>query len=158
LRAQWWDVAVAVWSFAFALPIVAQSTFLDFPVRVTAREDAGERKIVGQLRTVGRESLTIRVEKGDSILTIDRRAILRVERGRRAWPFRTAITIGCLTFGSTLALLGSQVRDPDSPGIERAVAIVGFGLGCALGAASGALAAWVKPRVWEEISFWVEDR
>jgi len=147
-----WGLATAVYYLSLAALLAAQAAVIDDPVRITVRNDAREQQILGRLTSVGPESLTIRLAKGDSLLTIDRHTIQRVERKRRAWRFRTTMTVGCLTLGGALALLGSQAHDPDSPGIERAFAVAGFGLGCAVGALGGALAAWVSPGVWEEIS------
>ena len=44
---------------------------------------------------------------------------------------------GCGIGGGLLAIVGGGVRDPDSPGIGSRLAVLGFGVGCALGGTVG---------------------
>jgi hypothetical protein len=52
-----------------------------------------------------------------------------------------------------LGLAGSQVHDHDSPGIERAVAVIGSLVGCAFGTLVGVVSSSLSRRyAWQEIT------
>jgi hypothetical protein len=140
--------------FALLLPpaSAAQAPVPDYLVRVTLRDNERERRLLGHLTSVAPDSLILMVADGDSLVGIDRRTVLRVE-SRVDVSVGKAMIAGCLALGGVLALAGSQVHDPDSPGIEKAAAILGGLFGCALGALGGAVISSLRARYgWEEIT------
>lgn len=140
-------------SLVRAPTLAGQILLPDYPVRVTLRDGSGEQRLVGRLTAVTPDSLMLHVVENDSVAKIDRSTVIRVERQRRDISVRKTAAIGCLTVGGILGLLGSQATDPDSPGIEKAFAVVGLALGCGLGAAGGAGLALIERRKsWEEFT------
>jgi hypothetical protein len=136
----------------WGIPLAAQYKVPDYPVRLTLRDSVGEHRLVGLLTSVTGDSLGIRVFESGSVVAIDRRTLVRMDRQRPQTSVAKAATVGCLTFGGVLGLAGSQAHDPDSPGIETALTVVGFALGCAVGGAGGAGLGLLERRAsWEEI-------
>jgi hypothetical protein len=124
----------------------------DFPVRVTLRDGSSERRLLGHLTAVTRDSLILQVSELNSVARINRSKVIRIERQVREISVGKAAAVGCLAFGGVLALSGSQVHDPDSPGIEKAFAAAGMIVGCGLGGLGGAgLGLLSKHQSWEEI-------
>jgi len=94
----------------------------------------------------------LRVVDTDSIVSIDRNTVLRTEL-RGDTSVGKAMIVGCLTVGGVLALAGSQVHDPDSPGIEKVAAVLGGLFGCLLGAGAGFAVSSLNERSnWEEVT------
>jgi hypothetical protein len=125
----------------------------DFPVRVTLRDGPGERRLVGHLTAVTRDSLILHVTELNSVARINRTNVIRIERQVREMSVGKSAAVGCLALGGTLGLFGSQVHDPDSPGIEKAFAVVGLVVGCGLGGLGGAgLGLLSRHQSWEEIT------
>jgi hypothetical protein len=121
-------------------------------VRVTLRDTTGGHSLVGRLTLVAADSLVLRVADTDSIISIDRRTVLRVERHSDV-SVRKTMLAGCVAIGGILALAGSQVHDPDSQGIERIVSAAGAAFGCLLGALGGfAISSLRERNSWEEIT------
>ncbi len=136
--------ALILWSLALTPRLPAQTPLPNYPVRVTVRDISGERRLIGRLTAVTPDSLTLRVANAASTLAVDRRTVTRVERQRSASIGKPA-GLACLVLGGTLALLGSQVHETDSPGSKTR-----FVLGCGLGALGGAVISRMR-RQWEEI-------
>ena len=143
-----WTLVLALCCLLAAVPLAAQVMPLDDSVRVTLKDGASSQ-IHGRLIGISPDSLTLRLADGNA-LTLDRRAVKRVERHRK-WNVGLSVAVGCVALGGVLGGLGSQMRDPDSPGIERAFAAVGFVAGCAIGALGGMLAA-AGGGAWQEVS------
>ena len=92
------------------------------------------------------------IADSDSLVRIDRRILLRIER-RVDVSIGKAMIAGCLAVGGFLALAGSQVHDADSPGLEQLAAVLGGFFGCALGALGGSVLGSLSARYsWEEIA------
>jgi hypothetical protein len=145
-------MVVALSSLAIAQALAAQAPVPDYQVRVTVRDRAGDTRAVGRLTAVTPDSLMLRVAQRDSLVAIDRRTVKRVERRRHDVSIVRAAGFGCLAVGGVLALLGSQTHDPDSPGIEKAFAVLGFVVGCGVGALGGAVVGLVMRHGWEEVT------
>jgi len=129
-----------------------QTPVPDYLVRVTLRDTSGGNHLVGHLTSVAPDSLVLRVVDTDSLVRIDRSTVLRIER-RGDVSVGKAMIVGCVGLGGILALAGSQVHDPDSPGIETVAAVVGGLFGCLLGAVGGFAASSLSERSnWEEIT------
>lgn len=132
--------------------LAAQAPVPDYLVRVTLRDNSGDHRVFGRLTSVSPDSLILRVADTDSIIGIDRRMVLRIER-RIEVSVGKAMIVGCLALGGTLALAGSQVHDLDSPGIEKVAAVLGSLVGCAVGALGGAaIGSLSRHYGWEEIT------
>jgi metallo-beta-lactamase class B len=126
----------------------ASLPLLDYPLR----DGSGGERVVGLLTALTADSLAIRVLDDGSLIAVKRSDVVRIERRRRHTSVQKAALIGCLTFGGVLGLAGSQAHDPDSPGLENALAVVGFGLGCALGGLGGAGVGLLESRAsWTEV-------
>lgn len=54
--------------------------------------------------------------------------------------------------GAALGGLGLMARDPDSPGIERTLAVVGFAAGCFAGGTVGLIGGVVSRGPWVEVN------
>jgi hypothetical protein len=137
---------------ALALPraLAGQAPVPDYMVRVTLRDSTGGHRLVGHLWSVAPDSLVLRVADSDSFVRLDRRALTRIER-RVEVSVRKAMIVGCVALGGVLGLAGSQVHDPDSPGIEKYVAVLGSLFGCALGALGGLVVGSINRHfAWEE--------
>ena len=146
-------VVVLICSLVFAPTLAGQATVPDYLVRVTMRGSRGAQRVTGHLIAVTADSLTLRVDEGDFVATIDRHTIVHIEKQRGVVSIGRAAAIGCLFLGGVFALIGSQAHDPDSPGIENAFAIWGFGIGCLFGAGGGILLRLLSARYdWEEIT------
>jgi hypothetical protein len=128
-----------------------QQAMPDYPVRVTIREGNGDIRLIGRLTALAPESLTLRVTESDSVVTVERSRILRVERHHNV-SIGKAAAIGCAALGATLGLLGATSHDPDSPGIEAPIAIAAVIVGCGLGGLGGAIIGVVGGQGWEEIT------
>jgi len=140
--------------FALVLPpaLAGQAPVPDYVVRVTLRESSGGQRLLGRLTSVAPDSLVLRVADSDSLVRIDRRTLLRIER-RVDVSIGKAMLAGCLALGGILGLAGSQVHDPDSPGIENVAAVLGGLFGCTLGAMGGfAIGSLSGHYGWEEIT------
>jgi hypothetical protein len=140
--------------FVLLLPrdVAAQTPVPDYLVRVTLRDNSGERRLLGRLTSIASDSLMLLIAGGDSLVGVDRRTLVRVER-RVDISIGRAMIAGCAVVGGILAVAGSQVHDPDSPGIEKAVAVLGGLFGCALGALGGVVLSSLSARYsWEEIT------
>jgi hypothetical protein len=136
-----------------ALPsaLVGQASVPDYLVRVTLRDSSAHR-LVGYITLVTSDSLALQLFESDSIARIDRNPLLRIER-RPDVGIGKAMLAGCVAVGGILALAGSQVHDPDSPGIETVAAVVGGLFGCLLGAVGGfAIGSLSQRNSWEEIT------
>jgi hypothetical protein len=144
-------MVAALSSLAIAQALPAQASVPDYQVRVTFRDSTGDKRAVGRLTAVTHDSLMLRVAQGDSLVAIDRRTVKRVERRRHDVSIVRAAGIGCLAVGGVLALLVSQEHDPDSPGIEKAFAVLGFVVGCGVGALGGAVIGLIGRHGWEEV-------
>ena len=138
-------------SLLAAARLPAQAPPPEHPVRLTVRDSLGERRLIGHLTSVTPDSLSLRVADGNTTLAFDRRNVERVERQRGGSLAKWA-GVGCVGVGGIFGLLGSQVHDPDSPGIERVLPVVGFVAGCGVGAVGGAVIHLVRRRSWEEIT------
>jgi hypothetical protein len=136
----------------FASDLAGQTFLPDEPVRVTVRDSIGERRIVGVLGRVTSQSLVLRVEDADTVVTINRRDVVRVEQRRQTGSVGKAALLGCLFVGGLLAAAGSGVHDPDSPGIGNILAIFGFGVGCAIGGGVSGLLYFWSSNAWQEIT------
>ena len=80
---------------------------------------------------------------GQPRLALPLDSVRRLDVYRSRGRARTrAVATGCLAGGVAVGFLGLQVRDPDSPGLERYAALVGAGYGCSVGALVGALVSW----------------
>jgi hypothetical protein len=147
-------IAATLVGFPLVAPTVtAQVTLPAREVRVTVRDSAGERRMTGHLISVTTDTLLLRISAGDSVATIDRRGIVRLERSLGEVSIRKAVIAGCLTVGGFFALIGSQVHDPDSPGIENYLAAYGLVIGCGLGAGVGfILGSLLARQQWEEFT------
>jgi hypothetical protein len=148
------DVALA--AVLLSCPILpsrlsAQASVPDTPVRVTVRDSVREQRIIGMLLTATSKSLVLRAEDTDSILTFERANVVRVEI-QPSLSIGKAALAGCLFLGGALALAGSGVHDPDSPGIERIAALLGFVVGCGVGGGAGALLTIWSGSRWQEIT------
>jgi hypothetical protein len=132
--------------------LAGQAPVPEHVVRVTVRDSVGRHRLVGHLMSVAPDSLMLRVINSDSVVKIDRSSVSRIERGVEV-SFARAVIVGCVAVGGALALAGSQVRDPDSPGIETVAAVVGGVLGCVFGGGAGFLISSLRERYsWEEIT------
>ena len=108
--------------------------------------------MVGRLWSTTPDSLKLWVADGNSVVAVDRRAVLRIER-HRGVSLGNTIIAGCLAVGGALALAGSQVHDPDSPGGEVMFATLGFLVGCTLGGFAGAAIGFLGGHFgWEDIT------
>lgn len=124
----------------------------DYPVRLTLRDGAGERRLRGLLTAVTADTLVLRIFESGVLARIDRRTVVRVERQRPHTSIARAAAVGCLSLGGVLGLAGSQAHDPDSPGIEKALTVVGFALGCGLGGLGGAGVGLLESHAsWTEV-------
>jgi hypothetical protein len=138
------DSTISKQSAAFPLP--------DYPVRVTLQDSLGMHRVFGLVTGLTADSVTIRSLDDDYRVAISRRAVVRVERQLPHTSIQKAALVGCLAFGGVLGLAGSQERDPDSPGIEKAFAVLGFGLGCAVGGLGGMGVGLLESRQsWTEV-------
>lgn len=119
-----------------AAPLPAQADSSLAPgarVRVWVGPASAPEWRVGRLVALTSDSLV--VERTDVLghprlaLPLDSVRRLEVHSGGRA----RAAGIGCLAGGAAGGFLGASVSDPDSPGIGARFAVVGAGLGCAIG-------------------------
>ena len=132
--------------------LVGQAPLPDYLLRVTLRDSSGGHRVIGHLTSARSDSLFLRVDDTDSVLRIDRATVLRIERHIDA-PIGKAMIAGCVAVGGILALAGSQVHDPDSPGIETIAAVAGGLFGCLVGAVGGFATSSLNERNnWEEVS------
>lgn len=140
--------------FALILPtaLAGQAPVPDDLVRVTIRDTTGGHSVFGHLTSVARDTLALRIVDGDFVVRIDRSTVMRIER-RADVSARSAVVSGCLVVGGILGLAGSQVHDPDSPGIEKYLAVLGSIFGCAVGALGGVVISSLREHyTWEEIT------
>ena len=146
-----WHIGALLAGLALPLALPGQTPVPDYLVRVTLQDSLGGHRVVGHLTSVAPDSLVLRVVDSDSVVSIDRSTVSRIER-RADVNFFQAVVGGCLVVGGALALAGSQVRDPDSPGIETVAAVLGGVLGCAFGGGAGFFIASLRERYsWREI-------
>jgi len=132
--------------------LLGQAPVPDYSVRVTLRDNSNGHRLVGHLTSVAPDSLVLRVADTDSIVSIARSTVLRIER-RVEVSVGKAMLAGCVVVGGILALAGSQAHDPDSPGIETVVAVVGGLFGCLLGALGGfAISSLSERNSWEDVT------
>ena len=120
---------------------------------MTVRDSTGVRRMTGHLFSATPDTLVLRIRESDSVATIDRHGIVRLERSLGEVSIRKAVIAGCLTVGGFFALIGSQAHDPDSPGIENYLAAYGLVIGCGLGAGVGFIFGSLLARQqWEEFT------
>jgi len=129
-----------------ATPAYAQS--LPQEVRFLA---GGTRAVhwQGYLERLTRDSLFVRVRGTDTVAAFARTAVDSVER-QRLVKIPKAASVGCLTVGGALGALGYfGTHDPDSPGLEKTVGVVGAVVGCGIGAIGGLVASAIRGHQWE---------
>jgi hypothetical protein len=85
-------------------------------------------------------------------LHVARTDVARLERRRRSVSIGKAMGLGCLAGGAALGGWGLTARDPDSPGIEQTLAVVGLVVGCVGGGAAGLVGGVVARGPWEEVA------
>ena len=130
----------------------AQAPSQEYPVRVTVRDSLGDQRVFGRLVAARSDSVIIRIADSDSLHSISRTAIVRIER-RGHISVGNLMLGGCLVAGGILGISGSQLHDPDSPGIEKFAATVGFVIGCGIGALGGAVIGFLNRHYgWETLS------
>lgn len=131
----------------------AQTPLPDYRVRVSVRDSSGRWQVIGKLTSITPDSLTLLVPRVATPLVVNRRTVTRVEHqlADADGSFKP-VAAGCLFLGGTLGLMGLGVNDPDSPGIEKAVATIGFAVGCIVGGFAGAVIAARSGPPWEEIT------
>ena len=132
----------------FAMLTVASSASAQDASR-QIRFNVDARQWQGFIERLTPDSLYLRVRGTDSIGAFSRSAISSVERERVSHP-GAAAGIGCLAIGAPLGALGYfGTHDPDSPGIEKVAGVLGFGVGCVVGALGGFLLETVSSHGWE---------
>lgn len=117
-------------------------------VRVTVREDGGERRLVGPLRTFDGEALTLTPEGGTGRVTVPRTKITRIDvsRGSRSRAGRGALVgavLGLAAIAIAESTRGEDYEAPDNYGLIVAGSIAG---GAVVGAGVGAL---LRSENWE---------
>ncbi len=142
-------IAAAFCSLAVTATLPAQVPARDYPVKIIVRDSAGERRTVGRLVAVRRDSLVLRVTEGDSLMAFDRRTVIRVQRKHHASIRRNAVG-GCLLLGATVGLIGSQFDVPDSGGKDRETIVAAMIVGCGFGGLGGVIGGWLSRRAWED--------
>jgi hypothetical protein len=140
-------LAALVTTAALAPVAVAQDPYR--PIRFTTADTAGVYQWQGLFERLTRDSLFIRLRDADSISAFSRLSIGSVERQRDIHSLRT-VGIGCVALGALLGGIGySATRDPDSPGLQKTVAGLAFGAGCAVGGLGGLIVAAAHHDGWE---------
>jgi len=118
-------------------------------VRFTTADSTGLQRWEGFLEGLTRDSLYVRFRDADSTSAFSRAAIGSVERQRDIHPLRN-VGIGCLAVGVPLGAIGySGFRDPDSPGLQKTVGVLGFALGCIAGGIGGLIVSAAHHDGWE---------
>jgi hypothetical protein len=117
-------------------------------VRVTARGDGPERRLVGPLRTFDGEALTLIPEGSADHVTVPRETITRIEvsRGSRSRAGRGALigaVLGLAAIAIAESTRGENYEAPDNYGLIVAGSIAG---GAVVGAGVGAL---MRSEKWE---------
>lgn len=133
----------------------AQSLEPGEQVRVTTRHQGVTSRETGWLISITADTLTLQRSQRDS-LRVARTEVIRLEHRRRDVSLGKTTGAGCLLGGAAFGGLGLIARDPDSPGIERTLAVVGFGVGCLAGGTAGLVGGFVARGPWEDVS--VEGR
>lgn len=140
-------LAVLLATPALAPAAIAQDPYR--PIRFTTADTAGVHHWQGFFEGLTPDSLYIRFRDADSISAFSRSAIGSVERQREIHSLRT-VGIGCLAVGAPLGALGYfGTHDPDSPGLEKIAAVLGFGAGCLAGGVGGLIVSAVRRNGWE---------
>ena len=118
-------------------------------IRFIAPDAGGDHQWQGYIERLTPDSLHLHARGTDTIAAFSRTAVRSVERERVVHPGRAA-GIGCLAVGSAFGGLGYfGTHAPDSPGLEKVVGVLGFGVGCGLGAAGGFVVSGVRARGWD---------
>lgn len=122
-------------------------------VRFNTADSAGDHEWTGRLAWVTPDSLHVLVHGADKIVAFSRAVVRGVERRRwKVLPTRAA-GIGCLATGAALGALGYfGTHDPDSPGLEKTIGVIGAVAGCAAGAVGGLVTSAVRGHRWESWS------
>src|SRR5215475_11301588 len=108
----------------------AHAQELSRQVRFITASVVGEQQWQGYLERLTPDSLQLRVRGTDTIAAFSRRAVRSVEREIIINPGRAA-SVGCVTVGGALGALGFfGTHDPDSPGLEKTLGVLGFAVGC----------------------------
>ena len=103
---------------------------------------------------VDSDAESLRFDRTDALavqgrVVVPRDSVVRLDTYRPT--ARRGAMWGCGIGGGLLAIVGAGARDPDSPGIGTRLAVLGFGVGCALGGtvglAIGSFRTW-RPVAW----------
>jgi hypothetical protein len=103
----------------------------------------------GYIDRLSADSLYLRIRGTDTVVAFSRSEIRSLERERQIHPGRAA-GFGCLALGIPLgAIAYTHTHDPDSPGLEKVLGVVGFGIGCGVGALGGFIGSVSRAHDWE---------
>jgi len=136
--------------YAAAWPAsAANAQGLSRQVRFITASAAGAQQWQGYLERLTLDSPQLRVRGTDTIAAFSRLAVRSVERERIVNP-RRAAGVGCVTAGAALGPLGFfGTHDPDSPGLEKILGVLGFAVGCAGCTVGGLIVSAARSRGWE---------
>jgi hypothetical protein len=124
----------------------ANAQELSRQVRFITASVAGDQQWQGYLERLTPDSLQLRVRGTDTIAAFSRPAVRSVERERVVNP-GSAARVGCVTVGAALGALGFfGTHDPDSPGLEKTLGVLGLAVGCAGGAVGGLVVSATRSR------------
>ena len=132
---------------ALGLASTASAQDTSVQIRFTVGDESNRRQ--GYIDRLTLDSLYLRVRGTDTTAAFARKSIRSLEREHRSHPARAA-GIGCLAVGVPLgAFIFSGTHDPDSPGLEKIFGVLGFGVGCGVGALGGSILSLSRRSEWE---------
>lgn len=118
-------------------------------IRFTTTGAAGDHQWRGYVERLTPDSLRLRVRGTDTVASFSRSVVRSVERERLVNRGSAAL-VGCVTVGGALGAFGYLgTHDPDAPGLDTVAGVLGFGVGCGVGAAGGLVVSAVRSRGWE---------
>ena len=120
-------------------------------VRVTVQRAGVTSRETGWLMFVTPDTVGVQLSRQQS-LRVARTDVARLERRRRNVSIGKAMGLGCLAGGAALGGLGIVSHDPDSPGIEQTLAVVGLMVGCVGGGAVGLVGGVAARGPWEDVA------
>jgi hypothetical protein len=119
-------------------------------IRFTMVDASGHHEWSGGVAWVSRDSLHLFVDSSGRIAAFSRSSVSGVERRRWKVSPAKAAGIGCLVTGGALGALGYfGTHDPDSPGLEKTIGVIGAVVGCGAGAIGGLVTSAVRGHRWE---------